>query len=117
MEKNKDWKEEIARIFREGTSGEIENEDGEKTSWSFEFPDEQYTELLRLIDREIEEAERRGKEEAFTNRELSYLDRLMILERWGEDETVKTEQNTINGDEWLALQHKISVLTSKEEKK
>ncbi len=55
------------------------------------------------VDTNIEEKQRLIK---LTEREINYLDRMMVKDRFGEEETTKTENNSISGDEWIDLIYK-----------
>lgn len=47
------------------------------------------------------------EKELLTQREFSYINRLMVADKFGEDETIKTKENTVKGKEWLVLLDKL----------
>lgn len=65
--------------------------------------------LVDFIASEISKA----KEPRLTQKEVSLINRLMVADRYGEDETVKTKNNTLDGEEWEALLVKLSKLSNK----
>lgn len=56
------------------------------------------------IERELLASEiSKAKEPRLTQKEVSFINRLMVADRYGEDETIKTKNNTLNSEEWEAL--------------
>ena len=61
--------------------------------------------LIDFIASEISKAK-----EPLTEKEVSFINRLMVADRYGEDETIKTKNNTLNSEEWEALLVKLNKL-------
>lgn len=47
------------------------------------------------------------KKGLLTQREFSYINRLMVADKYGEDETIKTKLNIVNTKEWRELLEKL----------
>lgn len=74
--------------------------------------------ILRKMLRELLASEiSKAKEPRLTQKEVSFINRLMVADRYGEDETIKTKNNTLNSEEWEALlvklESELSKLTTK----
>lgn len=82
---NRLWKEFGQLVYMEGMNDHVkEGANGD---------------LVDFIVSEISKA----KEPRLTQKEVSFINRLMVVDRYGEDETIKTKNNTLNSEEWEAL--------------
>lgn len=70
-------------------------------------------ELVDKLDDFITSEISKAKETRLTKKEVSFINRLMVADRYGEDETIKTKNNTLSREEWEALLVKLDKLSNK----